>query len=251
MYPWRSTAAPYSTTHCSTEVMSKILIIDDDIELCELLSDYLQSEGFEISIANDGHRGLTQINSDSPDLVVMDVMMSPISGFETLKIIRGQDLSLPVIMLTARGDDIDKILGLELGADDYLPKPFNPRELCARIRAILRRSQSTDSSESSSCEIEDVLIRLNSRQVFINQQELDLTSAEFDILHTLIKTAGEICSKEMLTEKGLSRKLEMYDRSIDMHISNLRKKLGKKPDGSDRIKTIRGIGYIYTLENNQ
>jgi len=227
--------------------MSKILIIDDDCELCELLAEFLQSEGFEISIANDGLRGLELIGNIKPDLVVMDVMMSPISGFEVLKKLRIQNLTLPVIMLTARGDDIDKILGLELGADDYLPKPFNPRELCARIKAILRRTITTELIESSSYELEDISIRLNSRQVFIGRRELDLTSAEFDILHTLVKSAGEICSKEMLTERGLSRKLELYDRSIDMHISNLRKKLGKKPDGSARIKTIRGIGYIYAI----
>ena len=228
-------------------MMSKILIIDDDCELCELLAEFLQSEGFEISIANDGLRGLELIGNIKPDLVVMDVMMSPISGFEVLKKLRIQNLTLPVIMLTARGDDIDKILGLELGADDYLPKPFNPRELCARIKAILRRTITTELIESSSYELEDISIRLNSRQVFIGRRELDLTSAEFDILHTLVKSAGEICSKEILTERGLSRKLELYDRSIDMHISNLRKKLGKKPDGSARIKTIRGIGYIYAI----
>ena len=228
--------------------MSKILIIDDDSELCELLSEYLQSEGFDITVANDGHSGLNLIDRLAPDLVVMDVMMSPISGFEVLKKLRSYNSTLPVIMLTARGDDIDKILGLELGADDYLPKPFNPRELCARIKAILRRSAAVETTEASSYELDDIFIRLNSRQVFLDQRELDLTSAEFDILHTLVKSAGDVCSKEMLTEQGLSRKLELYDRSIDMHISNLRKKLGAKPDGSIRIKTIRGIGYLYTLD---
>lgn len=231
--------------------MSKILIVDDDCELCALLSEYLQSEGFETSMANDGIRGLELIDTIAPDLVVMDVMMSPVSGFEVLKKLRIQNNNLPVIMLTARGDDIDKILGLELGADDYLPKPFNPRELSARIKAILRRTATTHIIDSSSYQLEDILIKLNSRQVYIDQQELDLTSAEFDILHTLIKSAGTICSKEELTEQGLSRKLEMYDRSIDMHISNLRKKLGRKADGSDRIKTIRGIGYIYTVEDSK
>lgn len=227
--------------------MSNILIIDDDDELCGLLAEFLQSEGFDIRIANDGVRGLELIDNTNPDLVVMDVMMSPVSGFDVLKKLRIQNNTLPVIMLTARGDDIDKILGLELGADDYLPKPFNPRELCARIKAILRRTATTEFAESSSYELEDISIRLNSRQVFIDGRELELTSAEFDILHTLAKSAGEICSKEMLTERGLSRKLELYDRSIDMHISNLRKKLGKKPDGSVRIKTIRGIGYLYAI----
>lgn len=227
--------------------MSKILIIDDDRELCELLAEFLESEGFEISTANDGYRGLELLGRLAPDLVVMDVMMSPISGFDVLKKLRAGDTATPVIMLTARGDDIDKILGLELGADDYLPKPFNPRELCARIRAILRRSVTSEQSGTGRYELEDILIKLGSREVFISNREVDLTSAEFDILHILVRSAGEVCSKELLTERGLSRKMEMYDRSIDMHISNLRKKLGNKADGSARIKTIRGIGYMYVI----
>lgn len=227
--------------------MSKILIIDDDRELCELLAEFLESEGFEISTANDGYRGLELLGRLAPDLVVMDVMMSPISGFDVLKKLRAGDTATPVIMLTARGDDIDKILGLELGADDYLPKPFNPRELCARIRAILRRSVTSEQSGTGRYELEDILIKLSSREVFISNREVDLTSAEFDILHILVRSAGEVCSKELLTERGLSRKMEMYDRSIDMHISNLRKKLGNKADGSARIKTIRGIGYMYVI----
>lgn len=227
--------------------MSKILIIDDDRELCELLAEFFESEGFEISTANDGYRGLELLGRLAPDLVVMDVMMSPISGFDVLKKLRAGDTATPVIMLTARGDDIDKILGLELGADDYLPKPFNPRELCARIRAILRRSFTSEQSGTGRYELEDILIKLSSREVFIGNREVDLTSAEFDILHILVRSAGEVCSKELLTERGLSRKMEMYDRSIDMHISNLRKKLGNKADGSARIKTIRGIGYMYVI----
>lgn len=230
--------------------MSKILIIDDDEQLCKLLCEYLQSEGFDVTVANDGENGLEIIDRCAPDLAVMDVMMSPLSGFEVLKRLRTQNTSVPVIMLTARGDDIDRILGLELGADDYLPKPFNPRELSARIKAILRRTATRTTNEPNIHQIEDIEIRLNSRQVFLGERELVLTSAEFDILLTLVKSAGDICSKEMLTELGLSRRLEPYDRSIDMHISNLRKKLGKKPDGSVRIKTVRGIGYLYALKQD-
>ena len=227
--------------------MSYILVIDDDQDLCELIEEFLQSEGFQVDLANDGESGLEKLHTEPPDLIVMDVMMPKMNGFDVLKEIRSQKIQLPVIMLTARGDDIDKILGLELGADDYLPKPFNPRELSARIKAILRRTRVLDTPEQSQFYIEDILINLSSREVFIDESELDLTAAEFDILQALLKSAGEVCTKEMLTEQGLSRKLEMYDRSIDMHISNLRKKLGDKKDGSARIKTVRGIGYIYTV----
>ena len=227
--------------------MSHILVIDDDQDLCELIEEFLQSEGFQVDLANDGESGLEKLHTEPPDLIVMDVMMPKMNGFDVLKEIRSQKIQLPVIMLTARGDDIDKILGLELGADDYLPKPFNPRELSARIKAILRRTRILDTPEQSQFYIEDILINLSSREVFIDESELDLTAAEFDILQALLKSAGEVCTKEMLTEQGLSRKLEMYDRSIDMHISNLRKKLGDKKDGSARIKTVRGIGYIYTV----
>ena len=227
--------------------MAKILIIDDDVELCELLVEFLHNESFEAASANDGIAGLELLESEQPDLVVMDIMMPRLNGLDTLKQLRNRNINLPVIMLTARGDDVDKIVGLELGADDYLSKPFNPRELSARIKAILRRS--TDSStQTQSYQVEDITVNPSSRQIFLNDIEIELTAAEFEILHQLLKSAGQVCSKQTLTEKALSRKLEMYDRSIDMHISNLRKKLANKPDGTQRIKTVRGIGYIYPLD---
>lgn len=227
--------------------MSKILIIDDDIELCELLEEFLISEDFQTNVVNNGLDGIESVKHDQPDLIVMDVMMPKLNGFDTLKKLRADNLALPVIMLTARGDDIDKILGLELGADDYLAKPFNPRELSARIKAILRRSSSNELTSSESYQVEDIMIKPASRQAFIEDSEIELTSAEFELLNLLLQPAGKVCTKTSLTERGLSRKLEMYDRSIDMHISNLRKKLGNKSDGSIRIKTVRGIGYIYPL----
>ena len=227
--------------------MAKILIIDDDVELCELLVEFLHNEGFEAASANNGIAGLELLESEQPDLVIMDIMMPRLNGLDTLKQLRNKNINLPVIMLTARGDDVDKIVGLELGADDYLSKPFNPRELSARIKAILRRSADS-STQTQSYQVEDITINPSSRQTFLNDVEIELTAAEFEILHQLLKSAGQVCSKQTLTEKALSRKLEMYDRSIDMHISNLRKKLANKPDGTQRIKTVRGIGYIYPLD---
>ncbi len=227
--------------------MAKILIIDDDRELCELLEEFLCSEGFEIACANDGLAGLELLSLEQPDLIVMDIMMPKLNGLDTLKQLRSKNLLLPVIMLTARGDDIDKIVGLELGADDYLSKPFNPRELSARIKAILRRTTEDQISSVQDYTVEDIIVKPGSRQVFLDNVEIELTAAEFEILHLLLTNAGRVSTKEALTEKALSRKLEMYDRSIDMHISNLRKKLANKPDGTQRIKTVRGIGYIYPL----
>ena len=227
--------------------MSKVLIIDDDLELCDLLEEFLISEDFQINVANNGFDGIESVKQNRPDLVVMDVMMPKLNGFDALKQLRASHSALPVIMLTARGDDIDKILGLELGADDYLSKPFNPRELSARIKAILRRSSAKELTSSENYSVEDISINSASRQVFIEDYEVELTTAEFELLNLLLKFAGEVCTKKTLTEQGLSKKLEMHDRSIDMHISNLRKKLGEKSDGSIRIKTVRGIGYIYPL----
>ncbi len=231
--------------------MAKILLIDDDVELCELLKEFLQSESFEVTIANDGRAGLERLSDEHPDLIVMDIMMPKLNGLDTLKQLRSENFDLPVIMLTARGDDVDKIVGLELGADDYLSKPFNPRELSARIKAILRRITEKQPDSTEVYQVEDITIHPASRQVLVNDVETELTAAEFEILTILLKFAGEVCSKQKLTEQALSRKLELYDRSIDMHISNLRKKLAAKPDGTQRIKTIRGIGYMYLTRNIQ
>lgn len=227
--------------------MDRILIIDDDEELCELVSEYLTVEGFEVASVNDGESGLERALTGEYDMVILDVMLPKMNGFDVLRNLR-QESKLPVIMLTARGDDMERIVGLEIGADDYLPKPFNPRELAARLRAILRRSTVAESGAGNEViEVDGVRLSPGSRSASLDGTELNLTSVEFGLLHELLKEAGKVVKKEDLSERVLERKLSPYDRSLDMHISNLRKKLGPRSDGGDRIKTIRSVGYIYTV----
>lgn len=226
--------------------MNKILIIDDDEELCELVSEYLTVEGFEVNTVHDGETGLSEALKNQHDLVVLDVMLPKKNGFDVLRELR-QTSKLPVIMLTARGDDMDKIVGLEIGADDYLPKPFNPRELVARLRAILRRATQTEETQqlaSEKLQIEDVEVSVSGRSAKRNNEEIPLTAIEFDLLVELLKNAGNIVKKEDLSVQILERKLSPFDRSLDMHVSNLRKKLD-----NDKIKTIRSVGYIYTVKS--
>lgn len=228
--------------------MNRILIIDDDEELCELVSEYLAVEGFETDAVNDGEGGLKKASSGEYDLAILDVMLPKMNGFEVLRHLR-EGSRMPVLMLTARGDDMERIVGLEIGADDYLPKPFNPRELVARLRAILRRVKSEQGEGAAIPEklkVDDIEISARSRSAKIDGQEVNLTSVEFDLLSTLLENAGNIVKKEDLSERVLERKLSPFDRSLDMHISNLRKKLGSRDDGGERIKTIRSVGYIYT-----
>ena len=227
--------------------MNKVLIIDDDEELCELVSEYLGVEGFETAVVNDGASGLEAARSGKYDLAILDVMLPKMNGFEVLKNLR-TDSKLPVLMLTARGDDMERIVGLETGADDYLPKPFNPRELVARLRAIMRRVND-DGGEKGSDKIvvEDLEISESSRSAKLDGEEVVLTSVEFDLLKHLLLEAGRVIKKEDLSIRVLDRELSPFDRSLDMHISNLRRKLGAREDGSDRIKTVRSVGYIYTL----
>ena len=228
--------------------MDKILIIDDDEELCELVSEYLTVEGFEIACVNDGARGLEAALTGDYDMVILDVMLPKMNGFDVLRNLRLES-KLPVIMLTARSDDMERIVGLEIGADDYLPKPFNPRELAARLRAILRRTETIldDSDSSEKLDIDGIQISAASRVATCDGEELNLTSVEFELLSELLREAGKIVRKEDLSERVLERKLSPFDRSLDMHISNLRKKIGPRSDNSDRIKTIRSVGYIYTV----
>lgn len=227
--------------------MDKILIIDDDEELCDLVSEYLSVEGFSVECVNDGEVGLQAALTGEYDIAILDVMMPKMNGFDVLRGLREKS-QLPVIMLTARGDDMERIVGLEIGADDYLPKPFNPRELAARLRAILRRSaDSNDVNSNENLSVDGIEISPTSRTVLLDGSDVNLTSVEFALLHELLKTAGNIIKKEDLSESVLERKLSPYDRSLDMHISNLRKKLGSRSDGSERIKTIRSVGYIYTV----
>lgn len=229
--------------------MNKILIIDDDEELCELVSEYLSVEGFQTESVHEGAAGLKLAASGEYDLAILDVMLPKMNGFEVLRSLR-ESSRIPVLMLTARGDDMERIVGLEIGADDYLPKPFNPRELVARLRAVLRRVQVTEEEHAAAPEklhVDDLDISTSSRSAKINGEEVNLTSIEFDLLVALLGEAGKIVKKEDLSEKVLERKLSPFDRSLDMHISNLRKKLGVRNDGGERIKTIRSVGYIYTV----
>ena len=232
--------------------MNRILVIDDDIELCELLTDYLNSEGFEVDTVNHGEQGALRAVAEAYALVVLDVMLPGMNGFDVLRKIRAVS-RLPVIMLTARGDDIDRIVGLELGADDYLPKPFNPRELVARIRAIQRRTETAapgsagGAQQSRDVNVGDILLSSVNRSVKRNGEPIELTSVEFTLLELLLRQAGEVIRREDLVEKSLGRKLSPYDRSIDVHISSLRRKLGHVYENGERIKTIRGIGYLYAL----
>jgi len=229
--------------------MNKVLIIDDDEELCDLVSEYLTVEGFETTAVHDGETGLSRALSGEYDLAVLDVMLPKINGFDVLRNLREQS-GLPVLMLTARGDDMERIVGLEIGADDYLPKPFNPRELVARLRAILRRASNEDANNlpAEKINVDDLELSASSRSVKRGGQELAVTSVEFDLLSALLKEAGKVVKKEDLSEHVLERRLSPYDRSLDMHISNLRKKLGSREDGSERIKTVRSVGYIYTVQ---
>ena len=229
--------------------MNQILLIDDDEELCELVSEYLTVEGFSVQSVHDGANGLEKAKEEAHDLVILDVMLPKMNGFDVLRNLR-EASKIPVLMLTARGDDMERIVGLEIGADDYLPKPFNPRELVARIRAILRRVSESDANAQISSEkiqVEDIEVSLSARTAKKNGEDLGLTAVEFDLLFALLREAGKVVKKEDLSETVLERRLSPYDRSLDMHISNLRKKLGTRTDGDERIKTIRSVGYIYTV----
>ncbi|HEV8592689.1 MAG TPA: response regulator transcription factor [Pyrinomonadaceae bacterium] len=229
--------------------MSKILIIDDDEELCDLVSEYLAAEGFETEAVHDGEAGLKRASAGSYDLAILDVMLPKMDGFDVLRKLR-ETSDLPVLMLTARGDDAERIEGLEIGADDYIPKPFNARELVARLRAILRRTSSENGQHAAAEKliVDDLELSTSARSVKLDGEDVSLTSVEFDVLLELVRHAGRVVKKDDLSVNALERELSPFDRSLDMHISNLRKKLGTRPDGSERIKTVRSVGYIYTVE---
>ncbi|MEM9291799.1 MAG: response regulator transcription factor [Acidobacteriota bacterium] len=228
--------------------MPKVLLIDDDVELCSMHREYLEVEGFQVEIAFDGERGVEAAASTQPDIVVLDVMMPGIDGVETLRRIRSTS-SVPVLMLTARGDDVDRIVGLELGADDYVPKPCTPRELVARLRAILRRSAPESRlDEKLPVEVGALRVVPTQRLASWRGEALELTSSELNLLEELARHVGRVVSKEDLSQRALGRKLTRYDRSIDVHISNLRTKLGELPDGRSPIQTVRGIGYQLLAE---
>lgn len=233
--------------------MQRVLVVDDDVELCELLAQYLKGEGFDLEAVANGEQGVGRALSGDHALVVLDVMLPGMQGFEVLRQIRAQS-HIPVLMLTARGDDLDRILGLELGGDDYLPKPFNPRELAARIRAILRRAK-PQSPELAPHLPEPILLgdlELDNaaRAVRRGGEYLNLTTVEFQLLEVLLRAAGQVVTREVLVREVLGREFSPFDRSIDVHVSNLRKKLGPHPEGTERIKGVRGFGYLYAVPNH-
>ena len=233
--------------------MPRVLLIDDDIELAELATEFLTLEGFEVEVARRGDTGLDRAIAGGFDCVILDVMLPGLGGFEVLRRLRGQS-GVPVLMLTARGDDADRILGLESGADDYLPKPFNPRELAARLRAVLRRFATAGSEGSGppreKMEVGDLEMNLASRTLRRGSEKIELTGLEFDLLAAFLKEAGRVVPRETIFRDVFGRKLLPGDRSIDTHVSNLRRKLGAHPDGSERFKNLRGVGYGYALPEN-
>ncbi|WP_026376332.1 response regulator transcription factor [Aestuariibacter salexigens] len=228
---------------------SHILLIDDDRELATLVTEFLGPQGYEITHALDGELGLSMARARSYDLILLDVMMPKLDGFDVLRQLR-PDVITPVLMLTARGDDLDRILGLEMGADDYLPKPFNPRELAARIKALLRRQALLTAVNTPQVLSSPSVILDPSRQsVSCEGKQVMLTGTEFATLQLLMQRAGTLVSKEVISEQVLGRKLAPFDRSIDMHISNLRKKLSDT-SSTELIRTVRGSGYLF-LESLQ
>lgn len=228
--------------------VDRILVIDDDVELCSLVGEYLAPEGFQVECVHDGNRGLERALAGDHLLIVLDVMLPGVNGFEVLRRVRDKSRT-PVLLLTARGEDVDRIVGLEIGADDYLPKPFNPRELVARIRAVLRRTRSGETSgagqPSETVRVGDVELDPGTRTVRQRGKPVELTSVEFNLLHALLREAGRVVARERLVDIVLSRKFSPFDRSIDMHVSKIRKKLGDSDGGTDHIKTVRGVGYIF------
>jgi two-component system response regulator CpxR len=228
--------------------MERILVIDDDAELCELVTRFLSREGFAIRWAPNGAAGVERALGEEFSLIVLDVMMPDTDGFEVLSRIR-RHVRTPVLMLTARGDTHDRIRGLEMGADDYLPKPFDPAELLARIRAILRRA--APQVPGAAISVGDIELDGGSRTVWRAGKAVDLTTVEFDLLAALMRVAGKTVSREDLVRDVLGRDFSPFDRSIDTHVCNLRRKLGPLEDGAERIKGVRGAGYLYACPTKQ
>lgn len=228
--------------------MAHLLLADDDPELSLMLKEYLEGNGFQVDTVPDGLLALKRALDEDFDLIILDIMMPGRNGLDVLRDLRAEKVT-PVLMLTARGEDVDSIVGLELGADDYLPKPCNPRVLEARIRAVLRRSElHPDTDENGPAQllrVGNLALHSGTRSVLLGDRPIVLTSTEFSILEILLREAGGVVTKAELSEYALARPLSSFDRSLDMHVSNLRRKLGPLSDGGERIKTIRGIGYQY------
>jgi len=226
--------------------MERLLIVEDDVELCGLLAERLCGDGFSLEAVHDGARGLERALSGEHRLVILDLMLPRLGGLDVLRKLRAQS-GIPVLILTARGEDVDRILGLEIGADDYLPKPFNPRELLARIRAILRRA-SPARSDGERLTAGDITLDTGAREAWINGRQVNLTSVEFSLLEEFMRHAGHVVTRDDLTQSVLGRKLGAFDRVIDVHVSNLRKKLTGGSAG-ERIKAVRGAGYQFVVRS--
>ena len=226
---------------------ARVLIVDDDRELCQMLTEYLVAEHFDVKCVHDGSDALGELQNNEFEILILDVMLPSVSGFDLLRKL-GASHDTPILMLTARGDDVDRIVGLELGADDYLSKPFNPRELVARIRAILRRANSRQSRNGAPDELTvgPIVLNTGTHQVHVSGKLVTLTGAELRVLELLMRSAGQVISRESMTEQALGRKLVAYDRSIDTHISNLRRKLELEAGRNPEIKNVRGAGYTLT-----
>lgn len=228
--------------------MTRVLVIDDDAELSAMLREYFQREGFDTTTVQDGEAGVSEALTGRHAVVVLDVMLPRLSGVEVLRRIRTRS-RVPVLMLTAKGDDIDRIVGLELGADDYVPKPCTPRELVARLRAILRRSEGGDAlGREGPLRVGPLVLWPEKRQAEWEGHGIELTSTEFNLLAVLARSAGRVVSKAELSAQGLGRPLARFDRAIDVHVSSLRQKVGKLADGRSCIQTVRGLGYQFIKE---
>ncbi len=248
-YPLRVMSNPSANAADSANAReARVLLVDDDRELCQMLTEYLNAEHFLVKSVHDGSVALEELRANDFEILILDVMLPSISGFDVLREL-GATRTTPILMLTARGDDVDRIVGLELGADDYLSKPFNPRELVARMRAILRRASSRSARGASPdvFEIGPIVLNTGMHQVRVAGQPVPLTGAEFRVLELLMRSAGTVISRDQLTEQALGRKLVPYDRSIDTHISNLRRKLALEAGSQPEIKNVRGSGYTLTL----
>ena len=241
------TSAPSSAQDPVSARDARVLLVDDDRELCQMLAEYLDAEHFDVKSVHDGGEALAELQANDFEIVILDVMLPTVGGFDVLRKL-GASYTTPILMLTARGDDVDRIVGLELGADDYLSKPFNPRELVARIRAILRRAPLRPGRSGAPDELIVGPITLNTgtRQVHVAERLVALTGAEFRVLELLMRSAGQVLSRDSMTEQALGRKLAAYDRSIDTHISNLRRKLELEAGKNPEIKNVRGSGYTLT-----
>jgi DNA-binding response OmpR family regulator len=226
-----------------------VLLIDDDVELCSMLTEYLGKNGFRVKSAHRGDAGLAEAQQDRWIMILLDVMLPGMDGFEVLRRIRAMS-SVNVLLLTARGTDMDRITGLETGADDYLPKPFNPRELLARMRAILRRNTGAPSTESDAVRVQDLELDPAARLVLYRGRKVELTDVEFGLLEVLMRSPGKVVNRDDLSEKVLGRRFDPYDRSLDMHVSRLRRKLTQDGASEDQVKTIRGIGYQLVVNRN-